>query len=88
MIRIQSIERGSQSVVSIAGKLDAEHVAEVEALCDAPPNPPVLDLVGLQDADDTALRWLREFLARGGLVTRASPYIRLKLERVHGGAES
>jgi len=88
MIRIQSIDRGSQSVVSIAGKLDTEHVAEVEALCDSSPHPPVLDLVGLQDADDTALRWLRAFTERGGLMTRVSPYLRLKLERIQVGPGS
>ena len=59
-----------------------KHLLELEALCAAARFPVVLDLSQLVSADDEAMRWLRGRLAGGDPVTGASPYIRLRLERL------
>ena len=82
MIRITSAEHGSETIVSIAGRLDVEHLAQVEAHCRMAEKEVVLDLSELQNADDEAFGWLRGHVERGVRVTGASPYVRLKLELV------
>jgi hypothetical protein len=68
-------------IVSIAGTLDEAHIAELEAHCPADGEVRILDLRELQSADDVALLWLYRFVVRGGQITGASPYIRLRLKR-------
>ena len=81
MIRISRARRGSETVVTVAGRLDSAHVAQLEAECEAAGEPVVLDLSELQSADSEGVRWLKSFENRGASVTDKSPYIALLLER-------
>ncbi len=81
MIRFLSADNGSKTIISIAGKLEEESLAELEALCaDARPTV-VFDLSDLQGADEASVRWLRARVEKGDRVTGATPYIGLRLDR-------
>lgn len=81
MIRFLSSDSDSKTTISIAGRLQADHLGELEALCAEAQGELVLDLSELQNADDASIRRLRDLQDKGTRVTGASPYIRLRLER-------
>ena len=81
MIRITSVEHGSETIISIAGTLEAEHLSDVQKHITEARSTVNLDLSDLQTADDEAFRWLDRYLERDGRVTGASPYIKWKLEQ-------
>jgi len=70
---------GRTVVFTISGQLDADHVNELCLLVDAEPTGSglVLDLTDLVLADRDAVRFLREYEARGRVVLRNCPaYVR------------
>ena len=81
MIRITRARKGSKTIVTVAGRLDREHLTQLEAECAAVGDAVVLDLSQLQSADAEAIRWLKAFESRGASVTDKSPYIACLLER-------
>lgn len=85
MIRVDSTTQGSRTTIRIAGKLQARHIPELDEQCAAAEARVVLDLSELQSADQDALRWLSDWVARGERIAGESPYIRLLLERAQGG---
>lgn len=81
MIRIALRRDDARTIVSIAGRLDEEHLAELREQCSATGTSLVFDLSDLRSADRAAICWLGERLARGDEIKRASPYIKFLLER-------
>jgi len=78
MLKIQRA-RGRTVVFTIIGQLGADNVNELCQLVDAEPagGVPVLDLTDLVLADREAVRFLREYEARGRVVLRHCPaYVR------------
>ena len=71
----------SRTIVSVAGRLDEEHLGELREQCFAVQTKLVFDLSELKSADRAAIHWLAERRARGDEILRASPYIKLLLER-------
>src|SRR6266478_4975852 len=70
---------GRRIVFTISGRLTADSVNELCQLVDAEPagSVPVLDLTDLVLADRDAVRFLREYEARGRVVLRNCPaYVR------------
>ena len=67
-------------IVEVAGRLDEDAVAELEAVTAARSGPLRLDLSGLRSADEAGVKALRALCARGASLTRVSPYHRLLLE--------
>ena len=84
MIRFKSVETVSITTISIAGKLEAYHLAELESLYAKARPAVVFDLAQLQSADEASIRWLCDHVKEGYRVTGASPYIGLRLERELG----
>ena len=70
---------GRKVVFTVSGQLDADNVNELCQLVDAEPagSVLVLDLTDLVLADRDAVRFLREYEARGRVVLRNCPaYVR------------
>jgi hypothetical protein len=83
MLRIHRTS-GRTVVFTVSGQLDADSVTELCQLVDAEPadSVPVLDLSDLVLADRDAVRFLREYDARGRVVLRNCPaYVRTWMER-------
>jgi len=71
--------RGRRVVFTISGQLNADHMNELCELIDAEPagDVLVLDLTDLVLADRDAVRFLRQYEARGRVVLRNCPaYVR------------
>ena len=68
-------------MISVAGRLEAGHLAELESQCANARHAVALDLSQLQSADDASIRWLCDHVKQGFRMTGASPYIKLRLER-------
>jgi hypothetical protein len=83
MIRISSDDSALPGGLSVAGRLEAGHVAQLEEHFQSSTETMVLDLSELLGADAGAVCWLRGFERRGGRIVGASPYIQLLLDR-HG----
>jgi anti-anti-sigma regulatory factor len=66
--------------VTVDGRVGADVVAELERVVAELSGPVCLDLAGLRSADEAGLGALRALLARGVVVTGASPYFRLLLQ--------
>ena len=81
MIRFASTDNGTTTIISVAGRLEADHLAELARHCTKARQPVVFDLAQLQTADEASIRWLCDHVKRGCRVTGASPYIKLRLER-------
>ena len=87
VIRIALRREDSRTIVSVAGRLEAKHLAELEEHCTSAPAEVVFDLSELRTADEESLRWLCRQVEQGARVTGASPYIRLQLERGQKGSK-
>ena len=81
MILITLKRDNSRTIVSVAGRLDEGHLAELREQCRAIQTELAFDLSELKTADRAAIHWLGERQARGERILRASPYIKLLLER-------
>ena len=80
VIRITLRQEDSSTIASVAGRLDEEHLAELQKQCSGGPMKWVFDLSELKSADKAAIRWLAKRLARGDEILGPSPYIKLLLE--------
>ena len=81
LIRFASTDKGSTTIISVAGRLEADHLAELERHYAKARHSVVFDLAQLQGADEASIRWLCDHVKQGCRVTGASPYIELRLER-------
>jgi hypothetical protein len=81
MIRISSDCTAHSGGITVAGRLEAGHVTELEEYLQSNSDTLVLDLSELQGADAGAVCWLRGFLRGGGRIVGASPYIQLLLRQ-------
>ena len=81
MIRISADPTTHSGGITVAGRLEAGHVTELEEYLQSCSDTMVIDLSELQGADAGAVCWLRGFLRRGGRITGASPYIQCLLDR-------
>jgi hypothetical protein len=88
-IRIDVLEDAGDLSVRVAGGLDERSAHELQQLCRGCATAPVIDLSGLQSADDAALGVLEALRASGSRVVGASPYVQLLLAgRCRGSAAS
>jgi anti-anti-sigma regulatory factor len=78
-MRISTSRDAGGEVVLIAGRLDAQGVADLERVVAERSGLLHLDLAGLRSADDAGLEALRGLRARGIALTGVSPYFRLLL---------
>ena len=77
---------GRKVVFTVSGQLDSDNVNELSQVVDAEPagGVLVLDLTDLVLADRDAVRFLREYEARGRVVLRNCPaYVRTWIVREH-----
>ena len=77
---------GRKVVFTVSGQLDSDNVNELCQVVDAEPagGVLVLDLTDLVLADRDAVRFLREYEARGRVVLRNCPaYVRTWMEGEH-----
>ena len=84
MFRAESTKHDSQMTISIAGRLERRHLADLNEQCtgvQAAGTTVALNLSGLQSADKDAIQWLSSWIARGEQVAGESPYVRILLER-------
>jgi anti-anti-sigma regulatory factor len=79
-IRIESRVEGPVTVVTVAGRLEADNTRELHEVCRTIEGLLALDLSGLVSADASGLRAIREFEAQGADLRGVSPYIRLLLD--------
>lgn len=84
-VRFSSTGSGQQPIISIAGRLEERHFAELEKHCTDARQAVVFDLAELLEADETSIRWLRARMEKGDRVTGASLYIDLLLEPESAG---
>jgi hypothetical protein len=83
MLRIHR-STGRTIVFTISGHLDADNVNELCELVDVEPGVVVLDLTDLVLADRDAVRFLRQYEARGRVVLRNCPaYVRTWIVCAH-----
>src|SRR5262249_60836708 len=64
------------TIVTIAGRLGAEGISELEGVVSALSGPLRLDLAGLRSADEAGRQMLRALGARGISLIRVSPHHR------------
>jgi len=88
MIRIALRRDDSRTIVSVAGKLEEKHLAELREQCSATTTKLVFDLSDLTSADRTAIQWLANRHGRGDEIKGASPYIKLLLKRAQLSSDS
>jgi hypothetical protein len=81
VILISLTRDDSRTIVSVAGRLDEEHLAKLREQCSAVETNLVFDLSELKSADIAAIHWLGGRHGRGDEILGASPYIKLLLER-------
>jgi hypothetical protein len=83
MLKIRRTTDGTITVLTISGRLDAEHISELRESLDAVPDGDLvaLDLADLVLADREAIRFLGDREASGQIALRHCPaYIRTWLE--------
>ena len=79
-IRINIISEGSETVVSIAGRLSSTAVAQLKKACDPIDGPFMIDLSSLLLVDDEGINAIQALVDKGVQVKGASPFIQLLLE--------
>lgn len=77
---VEEIER-QEPVIALHGWLSAAEVVELERAAAAAGRPPRIELGQLAGVDAAGARALRAQRDRGALLTGASPYIALLIER-------
>ena len=78
--RISTASGEDETILRLEGRRDATGVNDLEEAVQAAPGTVLLDLSGLQSADDEGLRVLRYLSANGAKLVGASPYIRQLLD--------
>lgn len=81
-LRIFEESREHEDVVALHGWLSAVEVAELERVASAQGRPLRIDLAQLAGVDADGLRALARLRERGALLSGASPFVELMLERL------
>ena len=81
MIQITSHQQGSNTVVRIAGRLEEDHLAELQQHCAVNEEKLAIDVSEVRGADSESIRWMHAVAERGAAITGPSPYIALLLKR-------
>ena len=79
-IRIDIISEGSETVVSIAGRLSGTAVAQLKKACDPIEGPFVIDLSSLLLVDEEGINAIQALVDKGVQVKGASPFVQLLLD--------
>ena len=91
-IRIDNYLEGSETVISISGRLSKPAVAQLNKVCDPIEKPFVIDLSNLIFADDDGIDAILAIMERGAQIYGASPFVRLLLDNPpgwkNGGSDS
>ena len=78
-VRITKLSEADRTVLKIAGRLESEFLAELDAEVRSIDGPDVLDLSELLSADEISLEWIRRHARSGTQVRGASRYVQLLL---------
>ena len=78
--RISTASGEDETILRLEGRLRATGLKDLKKAVQAAPGTVLLDLSGLQSADDEGLRVLRSLSANGAKLVGASPYIRQLLD--------
>ena len=81
LLRITQTTEGRTTVITIAGQLVGDGVAEMARVAQAARVPLALDLTHLQQADADGIALLNALADAGALLRGVSPYIALLLDR-------
>jgi anti-anti-sigma regulatory factor len=86
-LRIQRAEDGDQVHFNLSGRMKAEHVAEIQRLCELETNDQklVLDLKEVTLVDRDAVMFLASYEVDGARLTNCPPYIREWIMRERDG---
>ncbi len=89
-LRIDISDERDQVVFTLSGRIQAEQVAELQALVksDLPDHRLVLDLKELKLVDRDAVRFLAEIEAQGGRIRNCSAYVREWISRERSGMQN
>jgi len=79
-IRINIISEGSETAVSIAGRLSGTAVAQLKKACDQIEGPFVIDLSSLLLIDEEGINAIQALVDKGVQVKGASPFVQLLLD--------
>ena len=83
-LRITRVDSEEGTFLQIDGRLEAESLDELEQACEGARSQLTLNLEGVLWIDDRSAETLRRLMARGTVVTSASPYIALRLKNKGG----
>jgi anti-anti-sigma regulatory factor len=78
-VRITTAVEDRATLVSVAGRLTAQDISELEKACSSAQGPLLLDLSDLLYADDAGVGELRYLETKDAKLLGTSPYIRLLL---------
>ena len=78
--RISTASGEDETILRLEGRLRATGLKDLKKAVQAALGTVLLDLSGLQSADDEGLRVLRSLSANGAKLVGASPYIRQLLD--------
>jgi anti-anti-sigma regulatory factor len=79
-VRIETTSEDSETIVSVAGRLEGSATQEFLMACRSTKNEFVLDLSGLRSADSEGIEAIRELVRAGRKLRGVSPFIRLMLD--------
>jgi hypothetical protein len=79
-LRIETLPQG-RPVVRLSGRMQCEHLADLQRYIDAPDFKPVLDLEQVTLVDADAVRFLIDCEQGGIELLHCSPYIRAWMDR-------
>ena len=83
-LRIERSTRQGFTVLTLSGRMEAEHVAELKELFDRDHRNIILDLRELRLADRNAVRFLRGCEADGMKLENCPAYVREWIDREKG----
>jgi len=75
-LRIERVSRGEVEILRLSGRLQSEHLKDLEAQIRGSPRKVVLDLEQVKLIDVEAVRFLAACETTGVQLTHCSPYIR------------
>jgi hypothetical protein len=75
-LRIERVSRGQVRILRLSGRLQSEHLKDLEAQTGGSPQKVVLDLEQVKLVDQEAVRFLAACETTGVQLTHCSPYIR------------
>lgn len=88
MLRIQRSVHGALVRLTLSGRVQAEHLPELQRMIDAeaPQQPVAIDLAQVDLVDRDAVRFLADCETHGITLENASAYIRESIAREHTGS--